>query len=92
MPHNVLERTDHTIFHGWHAGKAEKVAHPARAGAAILTFVLPHAPQEGSKTDQATLGAGRCSLPAKDAHGKVCKGEGDIEHTGGLLYPLVACP
>ena len=24
--------------------------------------------------------------------GKVCKGEADIEHTGGLLYPLVALP
>ena len=69
MPHNVLEGTDHTAFLGRYAGKAEKVAHPARAGAAILTFVLPHAPQEGSKTDQATLRAGRCSLPAKDAHG-----------------------
>jgi hypothetical protein len=65
MPHNVLEGTDHTTFRGRHAGKAGKDAHPARAGAAVL----PHAPQEGSKTDQATLGAGRCSLPAKDAHG-----------------------
>ena len=69
MPHNVLEGTGHTAFLGWHAGKAGKDAHPARAGAAILAFVLPHAPQEGSKIDQATLGAGRCSLPAKDAHG-----------------------
>ena len=69
MPHNVLEGTDHTTFLGRNVGKAGKDAHPARAGAAILTFVLPHAPQEGSKTDQATLGAGRCSLPAKDAHG-----------------------
>ena len=69
MPHNVSEGTDHTTFRGRNAGKAEKVAHPARAEAAILAFVLPHAPQEGSKTDQATLGAGRCSLPAKDAHG-----------------------
>ena len=24
--------------------------------------------------------------------GKVCKGEANIEHTGGLLYPLVALP
>jgi len=70
MPHNVSEGTDHTTFCGRYAGKAGKDAHPARAGAAILAFVLPHAPQEGSKTDQATLGAGRYSLPAKDdAHG-----------------------
>ena len=69
MPHNVSEGTGHTAFLGRNAGKAEKDAHPARAGAAILAFVLPHAPQEGSKTDQATLGAGRCSLLAKDAHG-----------------------
>ena len=69
MPHNVLEGTDHTAFLGRHVGKAEKVAHPARAEAAILAFVLPHAPQEDSKIDQATLRAGRCSLPAKDAHG-----------------------
>jgi hypothetical protein len=69
MPHNVLEGTDHTTFRVRYAGKAGKDAHPARAGAAILAFVLPHAPQEGSKIDQATLGAGRCSLPAKDAHG-----------------------
>jgi hypothetical protein len=69
MPHNVLEGTGHTTFLGQYAGKAGKDAHPARAGAAILTSVLPHAPQEGSKTDQAKLGAGRCSLPAKDAHG-----------------------
>ena len=82
MPHNVPEGTGHTIFRGRYAGKAEKDAHPARAGATILTSVLPHAPQEGSKMDQATLGAGRCSLPAKDAHGKVCKGEADIECTG----------
>jgi len=61
MPHNVSEGTGHTAFLGWHAGKAGKDAHPARAGAAIL----PHAPQEGPKTDQATLGAGRCSLPAE---------------------------
>ena len=73
MPHNVLKGTDHTTFLGRHVGKAEKVAHPARAEATVL----PHAPQEGSKTDQAKLGAGRCSLPAKDAHGKVCKGEKD---------------
>ena len=45
-----------------------------------------------SKADQAKLGAGRRSLPAKDAHGKVCKGEANIEHTGVLLYPLVALP
>ena len=63
--HNVPERTDHATFRGRYAGKAEKVAHPARAGAAILTSVLPHAPQEGSKTDQTTLRAGRCSLPAE---------------------------
>jgi len=69
MPHNVSEGTDHTTFLGRNAGKAGKDAYPARAEAAILAFVLPHAPQEGSKTDQATLGAGRCSLPAKDAHG-----------------------
>ena len=69
MPYDVPEGTDHTIFRGRYAGKAGKDAHPARAGAAILTFVLSHAPQEGSRTDQATLGAGRCSLPAKDAHG-----------------------
>ena len=48
---------------------AEKDAPPARAGAAILTSVLPHAPQEGSRMDQATLGAGKRSLPAEDAHG-----------------------
>ena len=54
---------------GRHAGKAGKDAHPARAEAAILTSVLPHAPQEGSKTDRATLRAGLSSLPAKDAHG-----------------------
>ena len=65
MPHNVSEGTDHTIFRGRYAGKAEKVAHPARAGAAILTFVLPHAPQGGSKTNQATLRAGLSSLPAE---------------------------
>ena len=82
MPHNVLERTDHTIFRGWHAGKAEKDAHPARAEVAILTFVLPHAPQEGSKTDQATLGAGRCSLPAKDAHGQGLQGRERLECAG----------
>ena len=75
--HNVSERTGHTTFLGRYAGKAGKDAHPARAGAAILASVLPHAPQEGSKMDQATLRAGRCSLPAKDAHGKVCKGEKD---------------
>ena len=69
MPHNVSEGTDHTAFLGRYAGKAGKDAHLARAGATILTSVLSHAPQEGSKTDQATLGAGRCSLPAKDAHG-----------------------
>ena len=69
MPYDVLEGTDHTAFLGRHAGKAGKDAHPARAEAATLAFVLPHAPQEGSKTDQATLRAGRCSLPAKDAHG-----------------------
>ena len=40
--HNVSEGTDHTTFRGRYAGKAEKVAHPARAGAAILTSVLPH--------------------------------------------------
>ena len=67
--HNVSEGTDHMAFLGRNVGKAEKVAHPACTGAAILAFVLPHAPQEGSKIDQATLGAGRCSLPAKDAHG-----------------------
>ena len=77
MPYDVSEGTDHTTFLGRHVGKAGKDAHPARAGATILTSVLPHAPQEGSKTDQATLRAGRCSLPAKDAHGKVCKGEAD---------------
>ena len=89
MPHNVLKGTGHTAFRGRHAGKAGKDTHPARAEATVL----PHAPQEGSKTDQATLGAGRCSLPAKDAHGKVCKGEADIEHTGVLLYyPPVALP
>ena len=44
MPHNVLEGTDHTTFRGRNAGKAGKDAPPARAGAAILTFVLPHAP------------------------------------------------
>ena len=92
MPYDVPEGTDHTTFRSRHEGKAGKVAHPARAGAAILTFVLPHAPQEGSKMDQAKLGAGRCSLPAKDTHGKVCKGEKDIEHTGVLLYPPVALP
>ncbi|RRF94604.1 MAG: hypothetical protein DUD39_16445 [Coriobacteriaceae bacterium] len=80
-------------FRDRHAGKARKDAHPARAGAAILASVLPHAshPAEGSKTDQATLGAGRCSLPAKDAHGKVCKGEADIECAEGLLYPHELC-
>ena len=88
MPHNVLERTDHTTFLGRNVGKAEKVAHPARAGAAILTSVLPHAPQEGSKTDQATLEAGRCSLPAKDAHGKVCKGEADSSIQEFFSIPL----
>ncbi|RRG00145.1 MAG: hypothetical protein DUD39_00460 [Coriobacteriaceae bacterium] len=66
MPHNVSEGTNHAAFLGLHA---EKDAHPARAGAAILAFVLPHAPQEGSKTDQATLRAGKRSLPAEDAHG-----------------------
>ena len=45
MPHDVLKGTDHTAFLGRHVGKAGKDAHPARAGAAILTFVLPHAPQ-----------------------------------------------
>ena len=65
MPHNVLKGTDHTVFLGRYAGKAGKDAHPARAGAAILAFILPHAPQEDSKTDQAKLGAGRCSLPAE---------------------------
>ena len=69
MPYDVLEGTGHTAFLGRYAGKAGKDAHPARAEVAILTSVLPHAPQEGSKTDQAKLGAGRCSLPAKDAHG-----------------------
>ena len=43
--HNVLKGTGHTTFRGRHAGKAGKDAYPARAGAAILTFVLPHAPQ-----------------------------------------------
>jgi hypothetical protein len=88
MPYDVPEGADHTAFLGRYAGKAEKDAHPACTGAAILTFVLPHAPQEGSKTDQATLGAGRCSLPAKDAHGKVCKGEADIECAGIFSIPL----
>ena len=78
MPHNVSEGTGHMTFLGRHVGKAEKVAHPARAGATILTFVLPHAPQEGSKIDQATLGAGRRSLPAEIHMGKVCKGEKDL--------------
>jgi hypothetical protein len=77
MPHNVLERTDHTIFCGWHAGKAGKDTHPARAEATILTSVLPHTPQEGSKMDQATLRAGLSSLPAEMHMGKVCKGEAD---------------
>jgi hypothetical protein len=45
MLHNVSEGTDHTIFRGRHAGKAEKDTHPACTGAAILTSVLPHAPQ-----------------------------------------------
>ena len=45
MPHNVLEGTDHTTFLGRYARKAGKDAHPARAGAAILAFILPHAPQ-----------------------------------------------
>ena len=50
MPHDVPERTDHTAFLGLHA---EKDAHPARAGAAILASVLPHAPHpaEGPKTE-----------------------------------------
>jgi len=69
--HDVSEGIGHTTFRGRYAGKAGKDAHPARAGAAILAFVLPYAPHlaKGSKTDQATLGAERCSLPAKDAHG-----------------------
>ena len=58
MPYDVPEGTDHTTFRGRNAGKAGKDAHPARAGAAILAFVLSHAPQESSKTDQATLRAG----------------------------------
>ena len=45
MPYDVPEGTDHTNFRGRNAGKAGKDAHPARAGATILTFVLPHAPQ-----------------------------------------------
>ncbi|RRF91554.1 MAG: hypothetical protein DUD39_17595 [Coriobacteriaceae bacterium] len=69
MPYDVPEGTDHTTFRGRNAGKEGKDAHPARAGAAILISVLPYAPQEGSKTDQATLRAGRCSLPAEDTHG-----------------------
>ena len=77
MPHNVLEGTGHTTFLGRYAGKAGKDAYPACTGAAILTSVLPHAPQEGSKTDQTTLRAGRCSLPAEMHMGKVCKGEAD---------------
>jgi hypothetical protein len=88
MPHNVSERTGHTTFRGRYAGKAGKDAYPARAGAAILTFVLPHAPQEGSKTDQATLGAGRCSLPAKIHMGKVCKGEADSSIQEVFSIPL----
>ena len=86
--HDVPEGTDHTTFLGRHAGKAGKDAHLARAGATILTSVLPHAPQGGSKTDQATLGAGRCSLPAKDAHGKVCKGEKDLSIQEFFSIPL----
>ncbi len=78
MPHNVSEGTGYTAFLGRYAGKAEKVAHPARAGATILTSIPPHAPQEGSKTDQVTLRAGRCSLPAEMHMGKVCKGEKDL--------------
>jgi hypothetical protein len=60
-------------FLGRYAGKAGKDAHPARTGAAILA----HTPQEGSKTDQATLGAGRYSLLADIHMDKVCKGEKD---------------
>ena len=89
MSHNVLEGTGHTTFRGRHAGKAEKVAHPARAGAAILASVLPHAPQEDSKTDHATLGAGRRSLPAEMHMGKVCKGEKDLS-VQTSSYPPVA--
>ena len=47
--HNMLERTDHTAFCGRHAGKAGKDAHPARTEATILTFVLPHTPQEAPR-------------------------------------------
>jgi hypothetical protein len=36
------------------------------------------------------LGGAACQQ--KMHMGKVCKGEADIEHTGGLLYPLVALP
>ena len=88
MPHNVSEGTDHTIFRGRNAGKAGKDAHLARAGAAILAFILPHAPQEGSKTDQATPGAGRCSLPAEMHMGKVCKGERDSSVQEVFSIPL----
>ena len=88
MPHNVSEGTDHTIFRGRYAGKAGKDAHPARAGAAILAFILPHAPQEGSKMDQATLRAGRCSLPAEMHMGKVCKGEKDLSVQEFFSIPL----
>ena len=71
MPHNVLEGTGHTTFRGRYAGKAGKDTHPARAEAAILTIRPAPCTAFGrdSKTDQAKLGAGRCSLPAKDAHG-----------------------
>jgi hypothetical protein len=67
-------------------------AHPARTEAAILASVLPHAPQEGSKDGSSDSGSQAKQPAGKDAHDEVCKGEGDIEHTGGLLYPPVACP
>ena len=93
MPHNVLEGTDHTTFRGWYAGKAGKDAHPARAGATILTSVLPHDRIRQRLQDRSSEAGSREVQPAgRDAHGKVCKGEGDIEHTGVLLYSPVACP
>jgi len=92
MPHNVSEGTDHTAFLGRYAGKAGKDAHPARAEAAILT-ICPAACTARRLQDGSSDSGSREVQPA----GKRCTWQGlqgreRLEHTGGLLYPLVALP
>jgi hypothetical protein len=86
--HNVPEGTDHTAFLGRHAGKAGKDAHPARAGAAILTSVLPHAPQKAPRQIKRLWEPGGAACRQKMHMGKVCKGEADLSVQEFFSIPL----